>query len=682
MKICVRLLQRHNPFFTIIIVLAVFYSILYPILIGISLFIYIKYFKHVYHKILWMSLLLFFIGLLYGFHINQEHLLNQEKVTIISKFKYEYSYRYIVKTTKARYTLFLNEDISIGSEILLNSNIESYPRQTIPKNIHVYEYYLGKNIKGILRNVDIISIDEKWSYSNYIYEFKEIYHDTSIGPFIYSFLFDDSDEIDAITDSWFGYLFSLSGIHIYFLSQLLIVLFSIQKIHMKKLLKILIIVPFFILQPLQVTWIRLLFIEIIGMILYKFKVFIPKYILLGILWISILIIFPYKIYDIGFFISFFIVLNLYVVPTSNTSFIMKQYYVILLISTILFLFHGRLYVLPMVLLPLIITLFIYMIFMPTLIMFLLNITSQPVIHLFYKLIDVLNMLNRKEFIIYTYQSSPIILSIGLIMILFGSLKYSKRGMLKLMTMMLLSLTLLSRILIGSQTPSLIILDVGQGDASVYMDKDCVVVIDAFGKVQRYLNSHGRNQIDYLYVTHSDIDHMKEVENLVDNMDIKYIITSPYQPLPNIVSSTIYDFPHQIVCGESTITILGPRTSMFDDNDDSLIILLEFLETSILFTGDASIKREQEILQYFQETIDVLKIGHHGSKTSTSMAFISSLQPQYGIISTSKNNRYGMPHKEVIDILTMNRIKYYITSLDGSIKMTIHNGNIQFETFPP
>lgn len=106
------------------------------------------------------------------------------------------------------------------------------------------------------------------------------------------------------------------------------------------------------------------------------------------------------------------------------------------------------------------------------------------------------------------------------------------------------------------------------------------------------------------------------------------------------------------------------------------------ETSILFTGDASIKREQEILQYFQETIDVLKIGHHGSKTSTSMAFISSLQPQYGIISTSKNNRYGMPHKKVIDILMMHRIKYYITSLDGSIKMTIYNGNIQFETFPP
>ncbi len=122
--------------------------------------------------------------------------------------------------------------------------------------------------------------------------------------------------------------------------------------------------------------------------------------------------------------------------------------------------------------------------------------------------------------------------------------------------------------------------------------------------------------------------------------------------------------------------------MFDDNDDSLIILLEFLETSILFTGDASIKREQEILRYFQETIDVLKIGHHGSKTSTSMTFVSSLQPQYGIISTSKNNRYGMPHTEVIDILTMNRIKYYITSLDGSIKMTIHNGNIQIETFPP
>ncbi|HBD74036.1 MAG TPA: hypothetical protein DC003_00535 [Acholeplasmataceae bacterium] len=629
-----------------------------------------------------MSLILFFIGLLYGLNINQTHSLNHEKVTIISKLKYEYSYRYIVRSKNARYTLFLNEEISIGSTILLNATIESYPRQTIPKNINVYEYYLGKNIKGILRNVDIISIEKKWSFSHVIYEFKEMYHDTSIGPFISSFLFDDSNEIDAISDSWFGYLFSLSGIHIYFLSQLLIALFRIQRIQMKQLLKILIIVPFFILQPLQVTWIRLLCIEVIGMVLYKFKVFIPKYILLGILWISILIFIPYKIYDMGFLISFFIVLNLYLAPTSKTLFITKQYYVILLISTILFLFHGRLYVLPTVLLPMIISIFMYMIFMPTLVMFILNITSQPIIHMFYKLIDILNAFTRKEFIIYSYQSSSIILSIGLMMILFGSLKFSKSGMLKFMTIMILTLTLLSQIFIVSQTPSLIFLDVGQGDASVYMDKDCVVVIDAFDKVQRYLNSHGRNQIDYLFVTHSDTDHMREVESLVKNMEIQYIITSPYQTLANIDSSTIYDFPHHIVCGESTITIIGPKTSLFNDNDDSLIILLEFYETSILFTGDASIKREREILQYFHETIDVLKIGHHGSKTSTSMAFVSALQPRYGIISTSKNNRYGMPHTEVIEILTMSRIPYYITSLDGSIRMTIHNGNIQFETFPP
>lgn len=219
--------------------------------------------------------------MLYGLNINQTHSLNHEKVTIISKLKYEYSYRYIVRSKNARYTLFLNEEISIGSTILLNATIESYPRQTIPKNINVYEYYLGKNIKGILRNVDIISIEKKWSFSHVIYEFKEMYHDTSIGPFISSFLFDDSNEIDAISDSWFGYLFSLSGIHIYFLSQLLIALFRIQRIQMKQLLKILIIVPFFILQPLQVTWIRLLCIEVIGMVLYKFKVFIPKYILLA-----------------------------------------------------------------------------------------------------------------------------------------------------------------------------------------------------------------------------------------------------------------------------------------------------------------------------------------------------------------------------------------------------------------
>ena len=72
----------------------------------------------------------------------------------------------------------------------------------------------------------------------------------------------------------------------------------------------------------------------------------------------------------------------------------------------------------------------------------------------------------------------------------------------------------------------------------------------------------------------------------------------------------------------------------------------------------------------------------GVNNETSMAFVSAIQLRYGIISTSKNNRYGLPHEQVIKILTMSRIPYYITSLNGSIKMTIHNGNIQFETFPP
>ncbi len=682
LKIFAHILQRHNPFFTIIIIIAVFYSVIYPILLILSIVLYVKYYYHVYHKIIWLIVILFYFGLLYGKLSNQDESINHETVRVISKMNYDYSYRYVVKNGRKKYTLYLNEDIAIGSKITLNATIETYPRQTIPKGINVYEYYLGKNIKGVLKHVDIISIEKRWSFSNVIYEFKETYANTSIGPFVSSFLFDDSYEIDLISHSWFGYLFSLSGIHIYFLSQLIIAIYRIQKMQMKQLIKILIIIPFFIIQPLQVTWIRLLYIEIIGLVLNKYKVFIPKYILLGILWIIILIFVPYKIYDIGLFISFFIVMNLYIISSSKTSFMINQYYVITLVSTILFLFHGRIYVFAMLLLPLVMILFMYVIFMPTIIMFILNITSQSIVFLFYHVIDILNVLSRKEFIIYNYQFTGVIVSIALVAIIFGSLNYSKKSMIKFMLFLLLSFTLLSRIMIASQQPSLIFLDVGQGDASVYMDKDCVVVIDAFGKVQSYLNNHGRNHIDYLLVTHSDIDHMKEVESLINNMDIKHIITSPYQPLENVTSSTIYNFPHPIVCGELKMTILGPRNSMNDDNDDSLIILLEFYEKSILFTGDASIQREQEMIQYFHETIDVLKIGHHGSKTSTSMSFVKSLQPRYGIISTSKNNRYGMPHKEVIDILTISRIDYYVTSVDGSIKMTIKNGIIHFETFPP
>ena len=101
----------------------------------------------------------------------------------------------------------------------------------------------------------------------------------------------------------------------------------------------------------------------------------------------------------------------------------------------------------------------------------------------------------------------------------------------------------------------------------------------------------------------------------------------------------------------------------------------------MFMGDASIITEQEILEkYNLENIDVLKVGHHGSRTSSSEEFINEINPKYSIISVGKNNRYGHPNDSVLENLVDSQI--YRTDLDGSIMFKIENNKLKINTCPP
>jgi competence protein ComEC len=336
----------------------------------------------------------------------------------------------------------------------------------------------------------------------------------------------------------------------------------------------------------------------------------------------------------------------------------------------------------MILMPIIVFIVVYTIFIPTLLMFILQIDIAFFINWFEKIFNLFKVIHNYIGVIQLPTPSNVFVSIAFIIIFFIHLSSSKKLILKRLITMIIFFLFIGKLFLLSQTPTLIFLDVGQGDATVYIDKNCVVVIDAFSNVESYLRSKGKQHIDYLFLTHSDLDHVKEAKSLVENMQVKRIITSPYQEIENIQTSTIYQFPTTFFCGEIRIDILGPVDTMFDDNDDSLIILIHFLGKKILFTGDASKERERQILTFINDDIDVLKVGHHGSNTSTSSELLHALNPEFGIISTSINNRYGMPHQEVINQLKAFHIKYYITSIDGSIQMTIHQGEIKWETYPP
>ena len=125
-----------------------------------------------------------------------------------------------------------------------------------------------------------------------------------------------------------------------------------------------------------------------------------------------------------------------------------------------------------------------------------------------------------------------------------------------------------------------------------------------------------------------------------------------------------------------------NTKEYDnENDNSNVIYTELDGYKFMFMGDAGVEKEKDILnKYNISGIDVLKIGHHGSKTSSGKEFINEINPNYSIISVGKNNRYGHPNKEVLNNLSDSKI--YRTDQDGSIKFKIKKNKLRIEAYSP
>jgi len=236
-------------------------------------------------------------------------------------------------------------------------------------------------------------------------------------------------------------------------------------------------------------------------------------------------------------------------------------------------------------------------------------------------------------------------------------------------------------------------DVGQGD-SVFIEtpNGNQILIDGGPdkKVLRELSkimSFYDKTIDMVVTTHPDEDHIGGLPAVFEGYEISTFIepgvtsdSNTYKLLKELVkkekskqilarSGMIFD-----LSGDIYLEILFPDrdVSGLDTNDASIIAKLTYDKNSFLFTGDSPQKIENYIISLYGDKLksDVLKVGHHGSKTSSSESFIGFVSPEYAVISAGKNNKYGHPHQEVLDLLN---------KFDSNILKTFESGTIIFET---
>ena len=239
------------------------------------------------------------------------------------------------------------------------------------------------------------------------------------------------------------------------------------------------------------------------------------------------------------------------------------------------------------------------------------------------------------------------------------------------------------------------MDVGQGDSTLITCGGHSMLIDTGDDskgtaIQNYLKKQKVDELDYLVLTHPDADLIGVAPVIVTKFEIKKVFVSNYEKDNNTYRKLIealdseklkYTTPKvgsQYSLGTAKITLLAPNGEYDNPNDSSIALMVQNGNNKFLFTGDASEDAENDILDNDVDiSADVYKVGHHGSKYSTSEEFFGSVNPAYAVISCGEDNSYGHPHAETLNTLRMNGVAVYRTDEDGTIIATSDGKKITF-----
>ena len=241
------------------------------------------------------------------------------------------------------------------------------------------------------------------------------------------------------------------------------------------------------------------------------------------------------------------------------------------------------------------------------------------------------------------------------------------------------------------------IDVGQGDCSLVLCDGKAMLIDGgesseSSKVYAYLKAHGVDHLDYMVATHAHSDHIGGLSGALNYASVGTAFCPVTEYDSKTFSSLVKYLGNQntsitmpsagdtFALGSAQVQILGPQRNYDDPNDTSIVLKITYGETSFLFTGDAERTAEADILEAgYDLSATVLKVGHHGSDTSTSYPFLREIMPEYAVIQVGKDNSYGHPTEDTLSRLRDADVKVYRNDLQGTIICTSDGESVTFST---
>lgn len=621
-----------------------------------------------------------FIGIVEDYIIKD----NQIKISLKSKERIIVTYKYTSK-------VFNN--LSYGDKIKVTGVLKEPSTNNIFNNFNYKKYLYNKKIYYI---IEASKIDKIQNNNNHIYTIKNLLY-TRINSlkssnYIKALLFGDNKLDKEIKTSYqingISHLFSVSGFHINFITS--IIYFYLDRVTYNKKIKYITVDIFLVLYLLLCNTTSLLRCTVMNILLsinHLLKLNIKKIDIVLLTLILCIIINPFIIYDIGFIysytISFFLILYKNKYKTNNK--LLKIIYISLisfLVSLPINIYTSYEINFLSIILNIIIVPIVSLILLPLSLLTLIFPILDNILYLITSILEKISLYTSNINIFKQVLSKPsIILIIIYYLVIILILSKNKHYYL-----ILILLIFHKTIPLYNSNLEVVMFDVGEADSMLIStpSKKVNILIDTgrgidINNIIIYLKSIGISKLNYLIITHGDEDHIGGALYLIDNFKVDNVILNKgdYTELEVELITHLKNKNIKYTNNINKIPLLGSymyllNTKKFsNENDNSIVTYFEYQKYKFLFMGDSSSKTEEYLINNYNLTnISFLKVGHHGSNTSSSPLFINKINPKVSLISVGRNNFYHHPNKKVLTNLSNSVI--YRTDINKSIKIKINN----------
>ena len=647
--------------------------------------------------------------------------INGDKLTIYLKAKEIVIVNYYFKSLNEK--TYFEDNLKLGDLISVAGELEEPERNRVFNGFDYKKYLYNKHI-FYLMNANKISIMEK--NSGLLFYFKNLVMDriNSISKskvYIMTFILGDKSFIDnevkeSYQDNGISHLFAVSGMHISLFAG--IMLFFLKRVSYNNYFNYgmvcLFLLFYLFLAGFPASLLRASVMFILFSINKVFNLKISNLNILFIVIITILFIDPFYLFDIGFQFSYLISGTLIMMRWKIgviKSKLKRSFYV----SVVCFLvsfpiciynFYGtnfmsvlfNLFYIPFV------SIIVFPLSLITFVFPFLDIVLYYSIFVMERISLFISSINFGYIIFPKVNFGVYFIYYIVIFLSFWKIEF--------VLLFLVMLLIHKGYIYFDSNLYVYYLDVGQGDSALIRlpNNSGNILIDTGGKFSYemekwrekgskysivksstipFFKSFGIKKLDYLILSHGDYDHIGEAINLIDNFNVEKVIFNcgEFNDLEKELIKVLdkkkiryYLCIKELNIDNNELYFL--QTKEYDnENDNSNVIYAELNGYKFMFMGDAGVDKEKDILdKYNISNIDVLKVGHHGSKTSSGKVFIDGINPKYSIISVGKNNRYGHPNKEVLNNLDGSKI--YRTDQDGSIMFKIKKNKLRIATYSP